>query len=64
MVDKRSIFVLRDEFERAERILRTDPDPLPALFEEYVAPASKDGPGRGQGGDADDADEDELEERE
>ena len=64
VVDKRSIFVLRDEFERAERILRTDPDPLPALFDEYVAPASKDAPGRGQGGDADDADEDELEERE
>ena len=64
VVDKRSIFVLRDEFERAERILRTEANPLELLFQEYVAPASqKDS--RGQGDDEDDAEEDgEAEERE
>jgi DNA polymerase sigma len=64
VVDKRSIFVLRDEFERAERILRTEPNPLELLFQEYVTPASQQD-GRGQGGDEDEADEDgEVEQRE
>ena len=53
VVDKRSIGVLREEFERAERILRTDPNPLEALFEEHVQPANdrgtvKGGVARGQ----------------
>ena len=38
VVDKRSIGVLRDEFERAERILSSDAQPLEALFAPYVAP--------------------------
>jgi DNA polymerase sigma len=38
VVDKRSIGVLRDEFERAERILRSEERPLETLFEEYVDP--------------------------
>lgn len=47
VVDKRSIGVLREEFERAERILRTDPNPLEALFEEYVQPANDRGTVKG-----------------
>jgi len=35
VVDKRSIVVLREEFERAERILRSEESPLEHLFEAY-----------------------------
>lgn len=42
VVDRNSIEVLRREFARAERILRTAPDPLETLFEPYVAPPQEE----------------------
>jgi len=36
VVDKLSIRVLREEFERAAEILQYDPDPCTALFQPYV----------------------------
>lgn len=36
VVDKDSIGVLRSEFERAAKILATEEDPLPLLFEKYI----------------------------
>jgi hypothetical protein len=36
VVDRHSIRVLRDEFKRAARILRQDPNPAVALFEPFI----------------------------
>lgn len=36
VVDKRSIKVLREEFERAADIMQYDPNPCVKLFEPYV----------------------------
>jgi DNA polymerase sigma len=54
VVDKRSINVLRDEFARAANILRTNPQPLEALFQPYAAPGKAlppAGAGKGEGGE-------------
>ncbi|XP_021728697.1 UTP:RNA uridylyltransferase 1-like [Chenopodium quinoa] len=37
VVDKRSIRVLREEFERAAEIMQYDPNPCVALFEPYIS---------------------------
>lgn len=36
VVDKRSIKVLREEFERAADIMQYDPNPCVKLFEPYI----------------------------
>ena len=36
MVDRGSIRVIRDEFHRAAKVLRHDPEPHVVLFEAYV----------------------------
>ena len=36
VVDRHSIRVLRDEFQRAAKILRLEPDPCATLFEPYI----------------------------
>ena len=40
VVDKDSIWVLRDEFRRAATIMRDSTRPFEELFEEYVRPAA------------------------
>ncbi|XP_047342676.1 UTP:RNA uridylyltransferase 1-like [Impatiens glandulifera] len=40
VVDKRSIKVLREEFERAADIMQNAPNPFVALFEPYIPPTS------------------------
>ncbi|KAK8948256.1 hypothetical protein KSP40_PGU011234 [Platanthera guangdongensis] len=40
VVDKFSIKILREEFERAANILQYDPSPTVTLFQPYLPPAS------------------------
>ena len=58
VVDKRTIGVLRDEFERAARILAHNPDPLPELLAPFVPPPAGvprgAAPPAGDGSDEDD----------
>jgi DNA polymerase sigma len=62
VVDKRSIGVLREEFERAERILRTEEEPLELLFQQYVQPVLEEEDGHLDGHDNGHGDgDDELE---